>query len=172
MLDHSSSLDHPVTDRTIKSRKISIGIMPLIVLPITPSDIRSVYDVYFSAFKGDTVLEILFPMAFKNGKITEEFRAGHATHQLEYLKSTPFEHTLKCVDTDADEIVGMAVYGVYFKERPYAEYKSPSGCEWLEGKERERCEQLLVPLWRKREELLEGRPHVCASHILVSRCIG
>jgi hypothetical protein len=145
--------------------------MPLIVLPITPSDIRSVYDVYFSAFEGDIMLEILFPMAFEGGKITEEFRAGHAIHQLEYLKSTPFEHTLKCVGTDANEIVGMAVYGVYFKERPYEEYKSPSSCEWLKGKERERCEQLLVPLWRKKEELLEGRPHVCAFHPSLPQCI-
>jgi hypothetical protein len=138
--------------------------MPLIVLPITPSDIRSVYDVYFSAFEGNVMLEILFPITFKDGKVAEEFRAGHATHQLEYLKSTPLEHTLKCVDTDTDEIVGMAVYGVYFKERQYDEYKSPTGCEWLEGDERERCEKLLVPLWKKKEELLEGRPHVCTCY--------
>lgn len=130
--------------------------MPFVVLPGLLPDIPKIYDVYFAAFDGQPILDALFPAGYKG----EEFRTGHTAHTIEWWKTASMQHTIKCLDTDTGDIVGMATYDVYWKERSYEEWKSPE-VTWLEGKEKEKCEALLKPLWEKKEKLWEGRRHVC-----------
>ncbi|KAL3418383.1 Puromycin N-acetyltransferase 1 [Phlyctema vagabunda] len=136
--------------------------MPLVVLPATIPDIRAIYDVYFAAFKGHLILDVLFPSG-----VTPEFREAHTAHTLEWWKQTTLQHTFKCVDTETSEIVGMATWEVFWKERSKEEWKAPCGVEWLEGKERERAEEILRPLWLAKERLWEGRPFVYCQILAV-----
>lgn len=129
--------------------------MGLVVLPVLAPEIRSVYDTYFSAFKDDLILDVLFPSG-----ITEEFRAGHAVHTRAYWDSSDTQYTVKCVDSETGDILGMALWDVYLKERPESEWKNP-GVTWLEGKQKERAEQILKPLWKKKDDLWGGSRYVC-----------
>jgi hypothetical protein len=129
--------------------------MGLVVLPALVPDIPKVYDTYFAAFKGELILDVLFP-----GGITDDFRECHSAVTLSYWHKSELQHTLKCVDTDTGEIVGMALWDVYLQERSEEERKEPA-IVWLEGQERERAEKLLSPLWETKEKLWGGRKHVC-----------
>jgi hypothetical protein len=130
--------------------------MVLTVLPATIPDIREVYNIYFSAFKDEPILPLLFP----GGHTSDEFRAGHAAHTADYWKLSPLEHTIKCVDTDSGNIVGMATWGVYWRERTEEEWKRPE-FSWLQGKDREKAERLLYPLWDVKDRLWGGRKYIC-----------
>ena len=70
------------------------------------------------------------------------------------------QHMFKCVDTDTGEIVGMAIWDVWWRGRNGGERKEIE-IPWLEGKERERAEGFLSGFWRKREENVGGKRHVC-----------
>jgi ribosomal protein S18 acetylase RimI-like enzyme len=71
---------------------------------------------------------------------------------------------LKCIDTETNKVVGMALYDVYIAPSDWK--KGEIG--WLQGKERERAEALVKPLWDAREKLwLNERYiycHVMAVH--------
>jgi hypothetical protein len=129
--------------------------MGLVVLPALIPDIPKVYDVYFEAFKSDLIIEVLFP-----GGITEAFRHGHTAHTLSYWHTSARQYTLKCLDGETEEVVGMALWDVYLGDRLEEEWKNP-GVTWLEGKQKQRAEDILNPLWHKKEELWGGRPFVC-----------
>ena len=141
-------------DRTTEAPRNQLK-MGLAVLPALIPDITKTYDAYFAAFKGEVILDILFPIG-----ITDAFREGHTAHTRDYWGKSDVQYTLKCVDTATGEIVGMALWDVYLRERPESEWKNP-GVTWLEGKEKERAEALLNPLWEKKEKLWGGRRHVC-----------
>ncbi len=131
--------------------------MGLIVLPALIPDIPAVYDSYFAAFKGDLILEVLFPSG-----IDAAFRAAHTAHTIDWWHKTELQHTLKCIDTETGAIIGMAIWDVYWRERSEDEWMlSDKGVTWLEGKEKERAEGLLMPLWEKREKLWGGRKYIC-----------
>jgi hypothetical protein len=130
--------------------------MVFAVLPCTIPDIAEVYDVYFTAFEGEPVAEILFPWDVNN----EEFRKGHTAHTTDYWHRDNLQYTFKCIDTDTGEIVGMALWDIHWKQRSQEERKKPS-VDWLKDQQKERAEGLILPLWEKKEELLGGKPHVC-----------
>jgi hypothetical protein len=136
--------------------------MGFAVLPALIPDIPKVYDVYFSAFQNDEdgrrLNEILFP-----GGITKEFREAHTAGTLEWWNNCPYQYTVKCVDTDTNEIVGMALADIYLRERPEEERKNP-GAVWLEGKERERADHILDPLEEVREKVWGPRKYICKLH--------
>ncbi|KKZ67488.1 hypothetical protein EMCG_06865 [[Emmonsia] crescens] len=128
--------------------------MGLIVLPATISDITSIYDVYFAAFNGDIILDILYPQG-----VDAELRKAHTANTLQWWHGVTVHHAFKCVDTDTGKIVGMAVWDVYWRERTDEERQKPT-IPWLEGAERERAEAFLEPMWKMREKLLGERRHV------------
>ncbi|PGH19364.1 hypothetical protein AJ80_04004 [Polytolypa hystricis UAMH7299] len=130
--------------------------MGLTVLPATLSDIPSIYDTYFAAFAGEPILSILFP----NQDVTSpSFRTAHSAHTAQYWQTLTVQHTLKCVDTVTGQIVGMATWDVYWREKTDEERKVPKA-EWLEGKDRERAEEFLTGFWEAREKVLAGSKHV------------
>ena len=112
---------------------------------------------------GRIMLDILFP---NTDTSTPEFRSLHAAGTLSYWHGSDVQYTFKCVDTATGEIVGMALGDVFVKNRSERERRNP-GVTWLEGKERERAEKVLSPLWEMRERLFGGRPHVCMSSLLL-----
>lgn len=130
--------------------------MGLTVLPALIPDLPKVYDAYFAAFKGDAILSLLFP----GGTEGEDFRAEHTKNTVDYWHKSPTQYTLKCVDSETGEIVGMALWDVFLKERTYDEYKFP-GITWLKGEERARAEELITPICDVKAKLWGGRPHVC-----------
>jgi len=133
--------------------------MGLVILPALIPDIRAIYDVYFSAFKGEPMAELMLGVLFPGG-INEEFQAEHAKHTLAYWHYSSQQHTIKCVDAETGEIIGMALGDAYFKERTVEERANP-GIPWLEGKEKERAESILNPLWDVREKLFGGHRYIC-----------
>lgn len=130
--------------------------MGFVVLPASIPDIRKVYDVYFAAFDGELVTQILFPWDIHN----EEFRSGHTTHTLEYWHKDNLQYTYKCVDTDTDEIVGMSLWDFHWEERSQEQRKLPA-VDWLEGEQKKRAEEFIRAFWQRKEELIGGRQHVC-----------
>ncbi|KAK2788988.1 hypothetical protein FQN53_002804 [Emmonsiellopsis sp. PD_33] len=135
--------------------------MGLIVLPVTIPDLTSVYDAYFAAFRGDVILDVLYPDG-----ITDEFRKLHTPATLQWWHTVTMQHTLKCVDTETGEIVGMAVWEVFWRERTDEERKKPA-IEWLQGKQRERADGFFERLWEKREKYLGSRRHVYCMFVAV-----
>ncbi|OJD10146.1 hypothetical protein AJ78_08722 [Emergomyces pasteurianus Ep9510] len=135
--------------------------MGLIVLPATISDIASAYDVYFAAFNGDLIFNILYPRGMDT-----ELRKEHTANTLQWWHGVTVQHTFKCVDTDTGKVVGMAVWDVYWRARTDEERKRPTTA-WLEGAEKERAEAFLESMWKMREKLLGGRRHVYCSFLAV-----
>ncbi|KAI4619979.1 hypothetical protein J4E80_004504 [Alternaria sp. BMP 0032] len=140
--------------------------MGFVVLPALVPDISAVYDVHFAAFKDSPITRALFPSATEKDLTdsTSELRQAHTGHVSEYWKTSATQYTLKCVDTDTNKIVGMALFDVYITPSDWK--RGEIG--WLEGKERERAEALVKPLWDAREKLwLNERYvycHVMAVH--------
>ncbi|KAF2193543.1 hypothetical protein K469DRAFT_745115 [Zopfia rhizophila CBS 207.26] len=134
--------------------------MGFIVLPALIPDIASVYDVYFTAFKDSPILSALFPMGVDSG----EFRDAHTAHTRSYWEKSSTQYTLKCVDSETGGIVGMALWDVYVTPSDWKKGE----VDWLSGKEKERAEKLLFPLWDMREKLWDGKRyvycHVIATH--------
>ncbi len=133
--------------------------MAQVVLPALIPDIPRIYDVYFSAFKNDPMgslmLKILFP-----GTIDADFRKAHAAGTLSYWHASECQYTLKVVDTGTGDIIGMGLGDAYLKERTEQE-RANHGVPWLEGKQREKAEAVLNPLWEMREGLFGGRRYIC-----------
>ncbi|KAJ8118439.1 hypothetical protein OPT61_g591 [Boeremia exigua] len=125
--------------------------MGFVVLPALPADISDVYDVYFAAFKDNAVTRALFPSATTEDLINpeSEFRKEHTAHTLQYWQNNLTQYTLKCVDSDTGKIAGMALWDVYVTPSEWERGE----IEWLQGKERERAEALIGPLWGAREKM-------------------
>ncbi|GAB1213998.1 hypothetical protein ATERTT37_003154 [Aspergillus terreus] len=137
--------------------------MGFVVLPATLSDIRSVYDVWFAAFRGQVILDLIYPGTNLDD---EAFRKLHADGTLEYWKGLTMEYTFKCVDTETGKIVGMATWQVYWRERTAEERVKP-WIGWLEGQQRERAETFLGQLWEKREKYIGEKRHVYCHTVAV-----
>ncbi|KAI1424154.1 putative GNAT family acetyltransferase [Xylaria sp. FL1777] len=138
--------------------------MVLVILPALIPDIRRIYEVYFAAFDHDDmgriILKILFPEP-----IDEEFKQAHTAGTLQWWHGCDYQYTMKCVDTDTAEIVGMGLGDILIKPRTPEERRN-HGAPWLEGEQRERAEKILNPLWEMREKLFGAQPHICNVGVL------
>ncbi|KAI2486703.1 Acetyltransferase [Pyrenophora tritici-repentis] len=140
--------------------------MGFIVLPALIPDISAVYDVYFAAFKDKAITRALFPSATVADLVDakSEFRQGHTAHTLEWWKTSLTQYTYKCVDTETNRVIGMSLFDVYVTPSDWKKGE----ISWLEGKERERAESFVMPLWNMREKLWVNERyvycHVMAVH--------
>ncbi|KZM26040.1 uncharacterized protein EKO05_0005861 [Ascochyta rabiei] len=140
--------------------------MGFVVLPALVADVSAVYDVYFAAFKDNAITRALFPSVTTEDLINpeSEFRKGHTAHVLQYWQDSLTQYTLKCVDSENGKVVGMALWDVYIT--PSTWKKGEIG--WLQGKERERADALIGPLWDTREKMWNNERylycHVVAVH--------
>lgn len=103
------------------------------------------------------MVEVLFPNGISEG---DEFRKAHAEATLKHWHQSTNQHTFKCVDSETGEIVGMGLGDTVFRERSEEERRN-TGISWLKGKEKEKAEKILTPLWDVRERLWAGRRHIC-----------
>lgn len=133
--------------------------MGLVVLPALIPDIPKIYDIYFAAFENEPMAQLMLKILFPGG-ITEEFRKAHSASTLSWWNNCPYQYTMKCVDTETDEIVGMLLADVHLRERSLEQRKNP-GVSWLEGFEKERAEKVINPLWEVKEKLFRGCPYIC-----------
>ncbi|KAL8347245.1 hypothetical protein RB601_003233 [Gaeumannomyces tritici] len=141
--------------------------MPIAVLPALIPDIPRLYEIYFASFKNDMMGRVIVDILFPGGKTdTAEFRDAHARATLDWWHKCDHQYTLKCVDTDTGDIVGMGLGDAHFRERS-AEERKFEGCAWLEGKERERADAVLVPLAEMRERLWGGQRYIYVHVIAV-----
>jgi hypothetical protein len=131
--------------------------MGFVVVPATLPDIRAIYDAWFAAFKGQVILDLLYPGSDVND---EAFRKVHAEGTLGYWQGLSMEHTFQCIDTDTGRVAGMATWQVYWRERTDAERIKP-WIGWLEDDQRKRAEGFLEQLWEKREKYIGPKKHVC-----------
>jgi hypothetical protein len=135
--------------------------MDFLVLPALIPDIRAVYDVYFAAFTADADGRALLDILFPGSPVTSsEFRDAHTNGTLAWWHSSPTQYTFKCVDTITGHVIGMALCDVFVQARGDDERKMPE-VGWLQGKERERAEKVLEPLWRARERIWGGGKYIC-----------
>lgn len=140
--------------------------MPFVVLPALIPDITAVYDVYFAAFHTTPITQALFPGAttedFLNAN--SEFRRNHTSHVEKFWQRSSTQYTLKCIDTESGQIVGMALWDVY----PTPSDWKPGDICWLSGQEKERAEALVSPLWEARKKYWDNACyvycHVTAVH--------
>ncbi|KAK5655206.1 hypothetical protein OQA88_6105 [Cercophora sp. LCS_1] len=138
--------------------------MPYAVLPALIPDIPKVYEMYFAAFKGERMGELMLEVLFPEGTSSPEFRKAHAEGTLAYWHQNDFQYTFKCVDMDTAEIVGMGLGDIYMRERSEEERKFQS-VPWLSGAQLERAEAVLRPLHDIREKLFGGRKYIY-SHVM------
>ncbi|KAI0179997.1 acyl-CoA N-acyltransferase [Hypoxylon sp. FL1284] len=132
--------------------------MPLVVLPAQVADIEPVYDVYFAAFQDEPIIDFLYPGGVDRKAHTEGVKQWWAHDKAVY--------TIKCLDTDTGQIVGMATWDIFWRQGNDNGWEKPSGIPWLEGKEKERCEAVLRPMWDLREQLFgKQRPYIYLSSI-------
>lgn len=135
--------------------------MPIAVMPALIPDIPRLYEIYFESFKKDAMGRILVDILFPGGRTdSSEFREAHAKATLGWWHTCDHQYTMKCVDTETGEIVGMGLGDAFFRERTPEERRF-DGCTWLEGKERERADAILVPLAEMREKLWGGQRYIC-----------
>ncbi|KAJ5482141.1 hypothetical protein N7475_000953 [Penicillium sp. IBT 31633x] len=137
--------------------------MSFVVVPATLPDIRAIYDVWFAAFKGQLIMDLIYPGTDLND---EAFRKVHADGTLEYWKGLSMEHTFQCIDTNTGQIAGMATWQIYWRERTSDERQKP-WIGWLEGDQRVRAEAFLEQLWEKREKWIGPKRHVYCHTVAV-----
>ncbi|KAI1103791.1 acyl-CoA N-acyltransferase [Jackrogersella minutella] len=123
--------------------------MPLAVLPAQVADIEPIYDVYFSAFKGEPIIDYLYPGGVDRPAHTEGTRQWWAHDTTGY--------TIKCVDSSSGKIVGMAVWDIFWKPGKENGWELPTGIPWLQGEEKKLCEAVLGPMWNLRDEIFGNR---------------
>ncbi|KAI4860778.1 acyl-CoA N-acyltransferase [Hypoxylon rubiginosum] len=134
--------------------------MPLAVLPAQVADIEPVYDVYFAAFQDEPIIDFLYPGGVDRQAHTEGVKQWWAHDTALY--------TVKCLDTDIGKVVGMATWDVFWRPGKDNGWEKPAGIPWLEGKEKERCEAVLRPMWDIRDELFgKQRQYVYLSSMAV-----
>ena len=90
--------------------------MGFVVLPALIPDIERIYDIYFAAFQNDEMGSLMNKILFPGG-VTEEFRKAHTASTLQWWHGCDYQYTVKCVDTDTGEIVGMGLGDFFVKER-------------------------------------------------------
>ena len=129
--------------------------MGLVCLPALVPDIKEAYDCYFEAFKGEAIIDILFPSG-----VDDAFREAHTQGTAEDWKHSKVQYTVKCVDGETGEVVGMGLWDFYLKPRTDEEVANP-GVDWLEGKQKQRAEKILGPLWEEKKRIMGKRPHSC-----------
>lgn len=133
--------------------------MGVILLPALISDIEKVYDVYFAAFNNEPMGEIMLSILFPGG-ITPEFRKEHTEATRDWWHKSTSQYTVKVVDVDSGEIIGMLLVDAFLQERSVEE-RQWTGIPWLEGAQKERAEAITRPLWEMREKLFGGRKYIC-----------
>lgn len=138
--------------------------MTYAILPALVPDIEKVYDVYFAAFKGEKMGNMMLDLLFPRGTDSEEFRKKHTADTLAWWNSCGVQYTYKCVDTTTGEIVGMALGDILFHERTEEERRFYS-IPWLEGEQRQRADAVIKPLHEARDKLFGPHPHICKSDL-------
>ena len=143
--------------------------MPLVVLPAQPCDIaypNKIYDVFFDAFTSP--MHMLIPILFPQMDVkSEAFRKEHDTHAFEFASSPAarFQYPIKCIDTETGDVVGTAIFEVYWRPRTPAEWDpAKDKAEWLPAgsQERKRADDLIGELTRTRANIFGGRRYICA----------
>ncbi|KAI1330764.1 acyl-CoA N-acyltransferase [Xylariaceae sp. FL0255] len=126
--------------------------MPLVVLPAQICDVEGVYDVYFAAFQNEPILDFLFP-----GGVD---RKAHTEGTIQWWNHDKNGYHVKCVDTETGKIVGMASWDIFWRPEEENAWPKPEGALWLEGKNREKADSVLKPLWDAHEKLFSKQRHV------------
>ncbi|RYP70863.1 hypothetical protein DL769_004838 [Monosporascus sp. CRB-8-3] len=125
--------------------------MPLIVLPALEAELEPFYDVWFAAFKGQAVVSVLFP------------EGADRKVQIQYIRQGwgQVGHPIKCVDTNAGDIVGMAIWEIFWRPSEENGWEKPDRIPWLSGEDWDKAEGVILPMWDMREKLFGKRRHVC-----------
>lgn len=131
--------------------------IPYLVVPAQAADTRSVYNVYFAAFKDEKILDLLFP-----GGIDDEFRAIHTSETRKFQAHCDYQYTWKCVDSASGAVVGMMLADVHMGKRGEDERLAllRGGIPWLQGEQKQRADRVLRPLWQAREQLFGPESHI------------
>ncbi|KAH8674206.1 hypothetical protein BX600DRAFT_509392 [Xylariales sp. PMI_506] len=138
-----------------------------VVLPALIPDIPQVYDAYFASFTNEAMARIMVDVIFPKTQLdSPEFRKQHAAGTLAYWHTSETQYTFKCVDNKTGEVMGMALGDILLRERSEEERKF-TGIPWLEGKDRERAEQVIAPLAEIRNKLFGGKRHIYVHVIAV-----
>jgi len=111
---------------------------------------------------------ILISGAFANSRdiltlADKKSRTTHTANTLKFLHTATTRYTVKCVDTETGKVVGMALWDIYLTP---SEWKK-GGISWLQGKEKERAEPLVNPLWDARELLWNNERYVYCNVLAV-----
>lgn len=137
----------------LSAATLAIFKMPFVVLPALVEDIERIYDIQFAAFKDEPIMRFLYPHGVDRKLHTE------GTH--EWWKQDQIGHPVKCVDTETGEIVGMAVWDIFWRPGEEHAFQKPEGIPWLTGDDKKKCERILMPMWDMRVQLFGKRRYIC-----------
>ncbi|PPJ51051.1 hypothetical protein CBER1_07535 [Cercospora berteroae] len=114
--------------------------MPIIATPANDEDIPRLFEIACSAFaRNEHVWDIMWPEHW-----TPEGRAAGAARMLETKRTTPSTTYLKAVDTETNEIVGMAKWNLWENHKVVS---SDPKKEWYFNDEKE---------WRYAKGIMES----------------
>ncbi|KAK2737890.1 hypothetical protein FQN57_007341 [Myotisia sp. PD_48] len=129
--------------------------MGLKLSPVVESDIGEMMEVFFRAFDGDPMLDVLFP-----GGNTPAVRDAGGKRCWKDWNSDPATSVTKCVDTETGAILGWAQWNVYTQERPEEQWKAKVEVTWNEGRGKEICTTILDAMGSMRQKVWQGKPFI------------
>lgn len=125
--------------------------MTLIVLPALDAELEPVYDVWSAAFKGQPAVSVLFP------------EGADRKAQIEHIRQSwgDVGYPIKCVDTETGDIVGMAVWEIFWRSGEGSGWENPGRIPWLTSEDWDKAKEVVLPMFDVRERLLGKQKHVC-----------
>ncbi|KAF2212425.1 hypothetical protein CERZMDRAFT_41581 [Cercospora zeae-maydis SCOH1-5] len=109
--------------------------MPIIALPAEDKDVPRLFEIACLAFdRNEHIWDIMWPQHW-----TPEGRAAGAARMLKTKQTTPWTTYVKAVDTETNEIVGMAKWNLWENHQiqssdPELEWYGNDEKEWRYGK--------------------------------------
>ena len=139
--------------------------MPLIVQDCVEEDAERIAEITYAAFADDVWGQIMFP---KHPPPDVDTPTKRRYRRL--ITSEPHVIITKAVDTETNEMIGLARWELNVKEKSEDDWDSKSTREWDEGTNVEAANHLLASVVEKDRKFMGDKPHLCkycVGHVLL-----
>ena len=132
--------------------------MPLILQECVEEDADQIAEIIYAAFADDVWGRIMFPERPPPDVDTPTKRRYRTL-----MSSEPNVFLVKAVDTETNQMVGMARWELNLKMKSEAEWDDKSTREWDEGTNTAAANFLIASVVEKDREFMGATPHLCTS---------
>ena len=141
--------------------------MALKVLPATEADVPRLMEIQFAAF-ADSPWDHMINETENNTPTT---RQAAGNRLLNHMRTTPYAHVCKCVDTRSAEIVGSCIWDLHAEQRSKAEVAQDHdmlSMAWEQDEEkRKRAYAVTGMVMEGRRRTMENRPYGLLMYMCV-----